>query len=700
MSSTSDKLNKAIESKEAIKQALIDQGVDIDDTTTFAEYADKVRSIQGADLTGYVTDEELANALLEKADAIHIHNDYMNQNDVADMIVDSTNGLASEDWVNAQLAAIDLSPYATVASLSGKADIDIVPTRNSELENDTGYITEAEFNNYATKEFVINEIKNADVDLTGYATIEQLELKADKDDIPINVSAFNNDSGYLTQHQDISHLATTDAMIIALSNKSDKDHTHDFISEIPDEYITEAELAAKKYLTEHQDISHLANKSDIPSLVGYATEAYVNNQIDAIPKVDLTSYATIPLVDAKITMATSLLASEAYVDKEIADLIGGAPGTLDTLEKISEALADNDGALDALLEGLDNKADKVHNHDDMYYTESEIDELLANVEVDLTGYVTEDILNNKGYVVQQDIEPLDNRVQALEEIDMNNYYTKEESDYMDGNKRLIYLTFDEFQAIPDEDKLNEDVVFIITDLEDEFASRRYVHEVIDSAIGNHDHGDMYTTKEWVNEALANVSVDLEGYATESFVTEKIAEAHSTVIDLSGYATKDELSNKANIDAIPTNVSQLINDAGYLLEIPSEYITEAELEAKHYLTEHQDLSEYATKEDLANINIDGYATEEYVDTEINELIGGAPGTLQTLEAISNALTEDDNAINVLMSALVTKAEKEHTHSEYLTMTSMNVYATKTYVNNAMISNVTTADIDAFMNNITL
>jgi hypothetical protein len=54
----------------------------------------------------------------------------------------------------------------------------------------------------------------------------------------------------------------------------------------------------------------------------------------------------------------------------------------------------------------------------------------------------------------------------------------------------------------------------------------------------------------------------------------------------------------------------------------------------------------------------------------------------------------------MSALVTKAEKEHTHSEYLTMTSMNVYATKTYVNNAIKSNVTTADIDAFMNNIML
>lgn len=218
----------------------------------------------------------------------------------------------------------------------------------------------------------------------------------------------------------------------------------------------------------------------------------------------------------------------------------------------------------------------------------------------------------------------------------------------------------------------------------------------------HNHDDVYPTKNWVNDALANVSVNLDGYATETFVEEKIAEAQfeNTDIDLSGYATKEELANKANIDAVPTNVSQLINDAGFLVEVPGEYITDAELQAKHYLTEHQDLSEYATKEDLANITVEGYATEAYVDQEINGLIGGAPGTLQTLEAISNALTEDDNAINVLMAAVTSKADVSHTHSEYLTMGSMNVYATKTYVNNAIKSNVTTADIDAFMNNITL
>lgn len=38
-------------------------------------------------------------------------------------------------------------------------------------------------------------------------------------------------------------------------------------------------------------------------------------------------------------------------------------------------------------------------------------------------------------------------------------------------------------------------------------------------------------------------------------------------------------------------------SGYLTEVPAEYITESELNAKGYLTEHQSLSGYATKEDL-------------------------------------------------------------------------------------------------------
>lgn len=82
---------------------------------------------------------------------------------------------------------------------------------------------------------------------------------------------------YLTEHQDISHLATK--------------------AEIPslDGLVTTEELEQKGYLTEHQDISHLATKAEIPSLDGLATETYVQEQIANASlggSIDTSNFAT------------------------------------------------------------------------------------------------------------------------------------------------------------------------------------------------------------------------------------------------------------------------------------------------------------------------------------------------------------------------------------------------------------------------
>ena len=52
-------------------------------------------------------------------------------------------------------------------------------------------------------------------------------------------------------------------------------------------------------------------------------------------------------------------------------------------------------------------------------------------------------------------------------------------------------------------------------------------------------------------------------------------------------------------SIPTKVSDLTNDKNYISSIPSEYVTETELNAKGYLTSHQDISGLQT--DISNIN---------------------------------------------------------------------------------------------------
>ena len=111
---------------------------------------------------------------------------------------------------------------------------------------------------------------------------------------------------------------------------------------------------------------------------------------------------------------------------------------------------------------------------------------------------------------------------------------------------------------------------------------------------------------------------VEGLATKSYVDENIAKvATSGDIDLSNYVTKDTVYTKEQTDAlipsVPSKVSQLENDSNYLSSIPEEYVTETELNAKGYLTEHQDLSAYALKTEIPSV--DGLATTQYVDNAI-------------------------------------------------------------------------------------
>ena len=117
---------------------------------------------------------------------------------------------------------------------------------------------------------------------------------------------------------------------------------------------------------------------------------------------------------------------------------------------------------------------------------------------------------------------------------------------------------------------------------------------------------------------------VEGLATKSYVDENIAKvATSGDIDLSNYVTKDTVYTKEQTDAlipsVPSKVSQLENDSNYLSSIPEEYVTDTELNAKGYLTEHQDLSAYALKTEIPTVpSLDGYATTEYVNNAVSNI----------------------------------------------------------------------------------
>lgn len=88
------------------------------------------------------------------------------------------------------------------------------------------------------------------------------------------------------------------------------------------------------------------------------------------PKEATGLFAEVDRLDAKIDAIvvpdTTGLASEQYVDNKISNLVGGADEAFDTLKELQDKLKGNDDAVGALTTQIAGKADKDHNHDDVY----------------------------------------------------------------------------------------------------------------------------------------------------------------------------------------------------------------------------------------------------------------------------------------------------------------------------------------------
>ena len=202
-------------------------------------------------------------------------------------------------------------------------------------------------------------------DLSNYytkgETDNQIKKSIDKIKVPTKVSELSNDAGYLTQHQDISNLAT-------------KSEVSAVESKIPAAYelptasattlggvkvgsglsITNGVLSATggggvadsvewdkvqnkpnfANVATSGDYNDLINQPTIPSVAGLASEAYVNEKVAAIKVPSLDGYAKTAdlstvatsgsyndLADKPTIPSIEGLASETYVDTKVAAIV-------------------------------------------------------------------------------------------------------------------------------------------------------------------------------------------------------------------------------------------------------------------------------------------------------------------------------------------------------------------------------------------
>lgn len=123
-----------------------------------------------------------------------------------------------------------------------------------------------------------------------------------------------------------------------------------------------------------------------------------------------------------------------------------------------------------------------------------------------------------------------------------------------------------------------------------------------------------TGKKGILYLVANSGTGQNIYDEYLWINNKFEKLGTREIDLSAYAKKTE---------IPTKVSQLTNDSGFITDVPEEYVTESELTEKGYQTstQVQSVVSTATKDMATNAGVDSklesYAKKEDMPTAITD-----------------------------------------------------------------------------------
>ena len=392
------------------------------------------------------------------------------------------------------------------------------------LKNVGGVATEGLLTEVKAEEIYAK--KTEAVDNTNFELVKNrvlaLELKTDKDtvyddsEVKERLTTLENKppidlSGYATKEE--------------LRNISGSQPTVDTSN-----LVTREELTAKNFLTEHQSLDNLVTKQELEEKHYLTTHQ------------DLSEYAK---------------KSELYNDAPLKERVTALEN------KAIEGGAYDDTHLRERLDVLEAKHDN-----DTIYDDTEVKRRLTEIEnkpaIDTSVFVTEEKLNEKGYLTQhQDLTPyaLKSEIpQPYNDTQLTERVTALESKAIEGG---AYDDTDLKNRVTTlENKPNVDLSNYVTS--EQLENKHYLTE--------HQPLDNLVTKEELNS---------KGYVTDEVLGSK------------GYLTEEVLNGKNYL------TEDVLNTKNYLTQHQdlSSLVTKQELENKHFLTEHQPLTHLATTSDL-------------------------------------------------------------------------------------------------------
>lgn len=508
----------------------------------------------------------------------------------------STEGLLTEEKANGL--------YAKISELEAVESKIITQEQLTSTKNEVVTEINNRLENYALK----TNIPEPYNDTSLVSRVSDLERKTDKDTIYDDTSVRERLTVLENKPTvDISNLATKEELNEVRNSQPTVDTSN---------LVTKQELEEKHFLTTHQDLSEYALKSELPQPYNDSTlvhkigqlEARVDNdtiyndtevknrltELENKPPVDLTNYALKseipqPYNDSTLNERVTALESKAieggaYDDSDLRNRVTNLE-SIDTSKFVTDEKLESKGYL------------KSHQDITGLATKEEIANFVTNDQLEAKHYITGAALEN--YALKSDIPQGYNDTEVKERLTVLENRQDKDTVYNDTElrtrvseleQRPIATAYND-TALSDrvsalENKADKDTVY-----NDEPIKERL------TALESKPNIDLtgYATKQELKNKVDNSDYDTfkgmvvtkgylesKNYLTEQYndkpLTDRVVALESkTPVDLSNYATKQELHEATEIDY-------------------SQIVTHEELEEKHYLTANN-LANYALKSEL-------------------------------------------------------------------------------------------------------
>ena len=545
-------------SRYEVKERFINNTVIVDrlDVVTKDELKEALKNVGGIATEGLLTEVKAEEIYAKKSEAVDNTNFELVKNRVLALELKTDKDTVYDDSeVKDRLttlenkAPVDLSNYATkeeLRNVSGSQPLADNLVTKEELEN-RHYISDV--SNLATKD-ELNEVRNSQptVDTSNLVTKQELEDKHFLTDQALNNYALKSE---LYNDSDLK------ARVEVLEQKTDNDTIYDDtevkrrLTEIESKpavdtsfFITEEELNNKAYLTEHQDLTPYALKSEIPQPYN---DSPLNERVTALENrpaiggsVDTSKFVTGELLESELEQLASSATKPLYI-----------PYHHDTAK---------------------NYLDNTTTPSEKTFPDKRAGKILANVD----KQNLENIQIFKGDENNSQFVDFDAAMYSLANSLPTDYSL--ESVRQDINNRVLFLSNKNFSEVVPKEEL-KNIIREVGGTGDTVDTSHFItNEILESKnyLTQHQPLDNLVTKEELNS---------KGYLTEHQSLSHLATASDLEVLKNISVSKDELSKK--VDTTDFNTFK------------DNVVTKTELVEKGFLTTHQDLSEYALKSELYN-----------------------------------------------------------------------------------------------------